>query len=85
MTYFLYVDLCLNTSVFTSSRKYLGGVREAYIRISGGDANHHDIINGVYASIRGDDQEARIEEDYNDGEWHIFTIHTEFIIWRKRD
>jgi len=71
--YWLYLDLALSTEPFTGDDDY--GKQEASIRVSGGDVNNLNIINEVSADINGDNKERRVEENYNDGKWHIYTIH----------
>ncbi|MGV6831972.1 MAG: DUF4214 domain-containing protein [bacterium] len=71
--YWLYLELSLNTSPFISDDNY--GRREATIRVSGGKPNNGDYINEVSADVMGDAKDRKIEPNYNDGDWHIYTIH----------
>ncbi|MDM8567975.1 hypothetical protein QUF50_00375 [Thiotrichales bacterium HSG1] len=72
--YWLTNMLSIKTTPFLGSRNT--GRAEAFILIYG--SRNHDFTNRPYevsADISGDAKSRRIESNYNDGDWHTYTIH----------
>ena len=72
LNYWLYLTLSINTSPFISDENR--GQKEARITISGSSADRHE-PNEVSANVQGNDKNRRFEANYNDGQWHTYTIH----------
>jgi hypothetical protein len=81
--YWLYTYLSIKTTPFLSDRNT--GRNEAFILISGGNQNASDRLNEITSDIAGDAKPARIESNYNDGDWHIYTIHHKITATGERE